>query len=413
MKICILTFGTRGDVQPYIALGAGLQASGHAVTLATLGEFKSSVLEYGLEFDHLRGDFLKAAQTPQGKSALEGRGGALKLFRQYIEMARETLEDEWASAQKAEALVYNSAALGGYHIAEKLGIPAVASFPTPLYSPTREFPSPFFPFASLGPFNKLSHRLFAAMGPLMYRRPINDWRRDVLGLPPAKGEERLRGKAVTRLYAYSQVVVPRPSDWDESSVVTGYWFLDAPASWQPDPSLVEFLDAGPAPVYVGFGSMFMHGGTQKTELVLEALRLSGQRAILATGWGGLSAQNAPPGVYVLNAAPHDWLLPQVSAVVHHGGAGTTAAALRAGKPAVICPFVADQPFWGRRVAALGAGPSPLSQWKMTAEKLAAAIHTAVTDPLMRQNAAALGRMIRAENGVETAVKWINRQLLQT
>jgi sterol 3beta-glucosyltransferase len=147
-------------------------------------------------------------------------------------------------------------------------------------------------------------------------------------------------------------------------------------------------------------------------LVLEAVRLSGQRAILATGWGGLSAQNAPPGVYVLNAAPHDWLLPQVSAVVHHGGAGTTAAALRAGKPAVICPFVADQPFWGRRVVALGAGPSPLPQRKMTAEKLAAAIHAAVTDPLMRQNAAALGRTIRAENGVETAVTWINRQLLQ-
>lgn len=176
------------------------------------------MLDYGLQHDTLRGDFLKVAQTAEGKSAVEGRGNPLKLLRQYIQMARDTLEDEWASAQKADVLVYNSAALGGYHIAEKLGAPAFASFPAPLYSPTREFSSPFFPFRNLGPFNKLSHRLFAAIGPAMYRCPISEWRRDVLGLPPAKGENVLRGKPVTKLYAYSQAIVPRPADWDESLV---------------------------------------------------------------------------------------------------------------------------------------------------------------------------------------------------
>jgi sterol 3beta-glucosyltransferase len=409
-KICILTFGTRGDVQPYLALGLGLKAAGYAITIATLAEFKALVLDYGLQHDTLRGDFLKAAQAAEGKSALEGRANPLKLLQQYVAMARDTLMDEWASAQKADVLVYNLAALGGYHLAEKLDVPAFASFPAPLYTPTRAFPSPFLPFRNLGPFNKLSHRLFAAIGPTMYRRPIREWRRDVLGLPSAKGEDTLGGKPVTKLYAYSPTVVPPPADWDESSIVTGYWFLDAPASWRPEQALVQFLQDGPPPVYVGFGSMFMNGGARKTEIVLEALRLAGQRAVLATGWGGLTAENAPAGVFVLDAVPHDWLFPRVAAVVHHGGAGTTGAALRAGKPSVICPFVGDQPFWGHRVAALGAGPPPIPQRKMTAERLASAIRKAVTDPDMGQRAVSLGEAVRAEDGVGRAVEVIKSQL---
>jgi sterol 3beta-glucosyltransferase len=173
--------------------------------------------------------------------------------------------------------------------------------------------------------------------------------------------------------------------------------------------LVNFLQAVPPPVYVGFGSMFMQCGKRKTEIVIEALRLAGQRAVLATGWGGLTAENAPDGIFVLDAVPHDWLLPQVAAVIHHGGAGTTAAALRAGKPTVICPFVGDQTFWGRRVATLGVGPAPIPQGKLTAERLAQAIRSAITDQGMRQRAAALGEAIRAENGVERAIAMINQQ----
>jgi sterol 3beta-glucosyltransferase len=175
--------------------------------------------------------------------------------------------------------------------------------------------------------------------------------------------------------------------------------------------LIEFLQTGPPPVYVGFGSMFMNGGTRKTELVVAALRMAGQRGVLATGWGGLTADTAPEGLFVLDAVPHDWLFPQTAAVVHHGGAGTTGAALRAGKPMVICPFVGDQPFWGRRVAALGVGPAPIAQRRLTAERLAQAISQAVADQDMRQRAAALGETIRAEDGVGVAVAYINRHLV--
>lgn len=409
MKICILTIGTRGDVQPYIALGLGLKAVGHAVTIATLDEFKLLVQSYGLQHDTLRGDFLKVAQGADGTSAATGRSNPLRLIRQYIEMAKDTLEDEWTSARDAEVFIYNPAAMGADHIKEKLGVLAFAAFPAPLYSPTREFPSPFFPFRNLGPFNKLSHKLFAKMGPALYRRPINEWRRDVLGLPPAKVEDKLGGRHVTKLHAYSEAVVPRPADWDKSSIVTGYWFLDAPGGWQPEPALVEFISNGSPPVYVGFGSMSMFGGPYKTDLVLEALNLAGQRAVLV-GSERIRAENVRAGVFVTDAVPHDWLFPRMAAVIHHGGAGTTGASLRAGRPTLVCPFVGDQPFWGRRVAALGVGPTPIPQRRLTVEQLADAIKSAVTNYDMRQRAASLGETIRAEDGVGQAVAVIQRQL---
>lgn len=410
MKICILTIGTRGDVQPYIALGLGLKAVGHEVTIATLGEFESLVKEYGMQYASLRGDFLKAAQEAQSNSSTKQRTNPLQLIRQYTEMAKDTLRDEWESAKNTEVFIYNPAAIGAYDIAEKLDVPAFSAFPTPLYSPTKDFPSPFFPFRNLGPFNKLSHTFFAKMGPAIYRRPVNEWRRDVLGLPPAKGRETLRDKPITKLYAYSEAVVPRPVDWDESSVVTGYWFLDAPRTWQPEPSLVKFLSDGPPPVYIGFGSMSMFGDASKSELVLEALELARQRAVLAGVEGGINMNIASNSILHINAVPHDWLFPQMAAVVHHGGAGTTGAALRAGKPQVICPFVGDQTFWGNRVAALGVGPSPIPKSRLTAESLAQAIRRAITDEEMRARAASLGNTIRTEDGVGNAVALISSRL---
>jgi len=397
MNVNILTIGTRGDVQPYVALGLGLKAKGHEVTIATLAEFGSMIAEHGLQHDVLRGDYLGAAQNSNVKNPF-------KLIKMYSEMVRDTLADEWSSAQNADVFIYNPAAFGGYHIAEKLGIPSFAAFPAPMYTPTNKFPSPFFPFANLGFLNKASHRWFAKMSTSIYRKPISEWRRDVLKLPPVKDE-----KPVRTLYAYSKVVVPVPGDWDESSLVTGYWFLNTSTDWQPPEDLVAFLQSGSPPVYVGFGSMFMNGGKEKTEMVLEALRLTGQRCILSTGWGGLTREDVPENMFVIDSSPHDWLFRHVSCVVHHGGAGTTGSGLRAGRPTVVCPFVGDQPFWGRRVASLGVGPKPIPQKKLTAEKLAKAIQTAVSDVEMHKRSESLGKIIRAEDGVGNAVEYILSQ----
>jgi sterol 3beta-glucosyltransferase len=170
--------------------------------------------------------------------------------------------------------------------------------------------------------------------------------------------------------------------------------------------LQAFLNAGEAPVYVGFGSMIAESPEVTTRTVIEAFQRSGQRGVIASGWGGLRPSDLPDSIYLLKEAPHEWLFPRMSAVVHHGGAGTAAAGLRAGKPTVICPFIADQPFWGKRVEALGVGTAPIPQKQLTAEKLAAAIRTAATDQGMRQRAAALGQQLQAEDGVGNALKVI-------
>ncbi|HEU4325317.1 MAG TPA: glycosyltransferase [Roseiflexaceae bacterium] len=411
MRILILTLGTRGDVQPYVALGMGLRAAGYDVTLMTETGFAGFVEERGLRFAPLRSELLSLLQTPEGKAAAVGKGNPLKLLRQVGPMLRRMLDDEWAVAQGIDAVIYHPKAMGGHSIAQKLGIPGILALPLPLYSPTRAFPSLLLPFDNLGgTLNQLSHRAVLALTRASVSGVLNRWRKEVLGLPPAGDELTLHGRPLLRLYGYSPAVLPTPDDWAGRSIATGYWFLDRPADWQPPAALLEFLRGGPPPVYIGFGSMPAEDARANTALTLEALARAGQRGVLATGWGGLAAAELPPSIHLLEQAPHDWLFPQMAAVVHHGGAGTTAAGLRAGMPTVICPFFGDQPFWGRRVAALGAGPQPIPQRRLTAARLAEAIRTAVGDPALREHAAALGATIRAEDGVARAIELIETEL---
>ncbi len=413
MNILILTLGTRGDVQPYVALGAGLQAAGHTVTLATAQPFAQFVSERGLTFFPVRGKYLELLQTSQGKAAVAGKGNRLALLRTVMPMLRALLDDVWLAANSAgfDMVIYHPKSLGGHAIAEKLGIPGILAMPAPLYSPTRAYPSPILPVGNLGGMlNRLSHPLMVSLASLSTRGLVNRWRKDALGLPPAGDELVLHGRPLPRLYGYSPAVVPTPSDWDEYSLASGYWFLDRLPDWRPSEALVAFLQSGPPPVYVGFGSMPAEDAATKATIVVEALARAGQRGVLAAGWGGLAASDVPASVHVLDDAPHDWLFPRMAAVVHHGGAGTTGAGLRAGVPTLVCPFFGDQHFWGRRVAALGVGPDPIPQKQLTAERLAGAIQILTGDPAMRQRAAALGETIRAEDGIGRAVTWIEAQV---
>jgi sterol 3beta-glucosyltransferase len=407
MNILILTVGTRGDVQPYVALGAGLRAVGHQITLATLEAFRPLASEHALGFRPLRGAFLELLETQGGKAAVAGKGNRLALLRQVMPMLRGMLDDAWAASKDAELVIFHPKALAGASIAERRAIPGILALPAPLYSPTAAFPSPILPVGNLGPLlNRLSHRAMLGLTSLSVRGLVNRWRKEVLGLPRVADELRLHGQPLLRLYGYSPAVVPTPADWDEWSVATGYWFLDQAQSWQPPRELQGFLAAGPPPVYVGFGSMPSQDAQRTTAIVLDALARAGQRAVLATGGGGLAARALPSDVYLLDAAPHDWLFPRMAAVVHHGGAGTTAAGLRAGVPTLICPFFGDQPFWGRRVAALGVGPEPIAQRRLNAAQLGRRIAAMVGDAAMRERAARLGAAIRAEDGVARAVERI-------
>jgi sterol 3beta-glucosyltransferase len=405
MHIRLLAIGTRGDVQPYVALALGLQRAGYDAAVATTANYKAFVESYDLKC-------IAAAEDLQAIStrARQRRGRKAKW-----EVFRILLETTQTLSEGADALIYSSAAiLSAPHVAEKLGIPAFPALLQPFYNPTHQFPAVMMPALPLGGwYNKFTYSLFEWFTWTFLKGPINRWRRDTLGLPPVAGKgpfTALRQQQVPTFYALSPTVLPKPPEWGDHVHVTGCWFLDHEEGWEPAATLVDFIQRGEAPVYIGFGSIASRDPKETGRLVLDAVRQAGVRAIIASGWEGIEASEAPDNVLLIKGAPHDWLFPQMAAVVHHGGAGTTGAGLRAGKPTVIVPTGGDQPFWGRRVQELGAGTAPIPRKRLTAEKLAQAIRTAMSDTAMQQRAGALGEAIRAENGVGNAVS-ILRQVL--
>lgn len=412
MKILILTIGSRGDVQPYVALGRGIQQRGHAVTLCTGELFQDMVTAHGLPFAPMDDEMIRLTDSPEGRQMVEGGGNPLKAINMVKPMIRHMMADIWQAAQSAQPdlIIYHPKTLGGYHAAEALNIPVIMSLVLPMYTPTREFALPLTTANLGGAFNRLTYRLVPLIS-APYSSVVNEFRQE-LGLKPrgkVMDETKLpNGRPTPTMYGYSSHVVPRPADWPPTTAATGYWFLPPDETWQPPDDLAAFLQAGPPPVYVGFGSM---AGTQPERLAdtaVQALQQAGQRGILATGWGGLKPGDLPDTLFKLESAPHDWLFERVTAVVHHGGSGTTAAGLRAGKPSLICPFIGDQSFWGERVYRLGAGPEPIKQKQLTAVRLSATITEMVGSPVMRQKAEAIGRALCAEDGVGNALRFIEQ-----
>ena len=417
MKVTINAFGSRGDVQPYIALGKGLKAAGHDVRITTHRIFANLVREHELDFSPMEGDpkevLLEQAIVNLGNNPIRINRWIVKNFRPVMDRVfLATLE----GAQGADVLLNSALSFAGWHVAEKLNIPAIAAYLQPM-TPTRAFhgvssplPSAWLPFRGL--YNLLSTKFTNQFFFTMIRPLTNECRREILSLPPLSTTYYwgidTASAPVPILYGYSPSVIPKPADWGDYQQVTGYWFLDEAQSYRPPPKLTAFLESGPPPVYVGFGSMVDHEREEMTRLIVDAVGRTGQRAILLGGWSDLGSMDLPDSILRVDSVPHDWLFPRVAAVVHHGGAGTTAAGLRAGVPTVIVPFTVDQPFWGWRVYELGVGPKWILRKKLTAEKLAAAIDQAADDQSMARRAKALGRMICAENGLGTAVHLVEQ-----
>ena len=417
MRITILTLGSQGDVQPYIVLGTALKDAGYDVRLATHANFEGIARAQGLEFFLLEGNPREMIETEAGQALMETGPNIVTHVRQLKSMAntmiQQVLSDSWKACQGTDAIIHSAFGFGGFYIAKKLGVPSIAAYIMP-FTRTRTFPSVTMPQLWLGGFyNWYSHIFFEQLFWQTFRSSIEKWIQESLGLPRPSfmgdfGTMHKRGYPI--VYGYSPTVVPKPPDWGERIHVTGYWFLERQTDWQPPPDLVDFLQSGPPPVYVGFGSMSNRNPEEVTEIVLKALERYKQRGILLTGWGGLSKSELPAYVYRIESIPFDWLFPQMAAIVHHGGAGTTAACLRAGIPSIIVPFFADQPFWGERVYRLGAGPKPIPRKQLTAERLAGAINTVLGDRRMRKQAEAVGERIRAEDGVARAVDAIRSYL---
>jgi len=414
MRICILTLGSRGDVQPYLALARGLDAAGHRTTICGTPAFRPFVESYGLEFASFdTGDPQALLRSPEGQAVFRSARNPVALFRGLCRLLEPVLEKGYTEAcqatEGADALLVSPGALPIAHaLHEQRGIPFAGAFLQPNH-PTSAFGSWLFPEVPAWlPFRgSLRRASYSATWHVLFRiiRAANDGARSrVLGLGPAANPfaVMLRERWPT-LYGFSSAVVPRPPDWGSELALTGYWFLDRPVSWSPPRELTDFLAAGPAPICVGFGSMPSTDPEQTTELFARALALAGLRGILLTGWGGLARAKLPDSMLALESAPHDWLFPRVAAVVHHGGAGTTAAALRAGVPALVIPFIADQRFWGQQLTALGAGLGPLSRRRLTAERLAEALRALVENPAFRTRAAQIGASLAREDGVARAV----------
>lgn len=416
MKIFIATVGSQGDVQPFVALGNGLQAAGHRVVVCASLNFRPLIQANGLDYAYLNDDIMNLMYRGRGgmdrSISIRNRLRVLRLAaKDHAAWYRKIVREMWAAAQELgpDLILSQAFAFVGPTLAEKLCVPAVLVQAQPYFVPTREFPHGRFPEWQLGGwYNRFTYLLESWLRQRLMRRDVNEWRAE-LGLPPMPwGTNNISmsdGKPIPVLSAYSRHLLPRPADWPEWAVVTGAWHLEEEAS-EPPGQLVRFLAAGEPPVYVGFGSMAGSDPQRLTRIALEALRLSGARGVLAKGWGGMEAVKLPEGVTMIDAAPHSWLFPRVAAVVHHGGAGTTAAGLLAGKPTIICPFGFDQPFWARRVETVGAGPAPIPQKHLTAGRLAEAITTALTDSEMKRRAAEVGELMRKEDGVGTAVREI-------
>jgi UDP:flavonoid glycosyltransferase YjiC (YdhE family) len=306
--------------------------------------------------------------------------------------------------------VYTAAALG-----EKYNIPVIQGYYIPS-TPTREYPSYTFPI-NLPLIGKVINPATYVLGQQLiwqgFRKADKISRREILDMKPAPYWGPFRStpfRSTPVLYAYSPTVIKPPVDWPANHHVTGYWFLDENQAWTPPPRLLDFLASGPPPVLIGFGSMSSRDPVATLQLILEAIALLGQRAIILTGWGGMREVAVPDNVFMIDSIPHSWILPKVSVVVHHGGAGTTAAGLRAGVPSIIIPFFGDQPFWGRQVDRLGVGPVPIPRKKLTSVKLAKVIKKTMNNTVMRQRAESLGNRIRSENGVGNAVNIIQDYL---
>lgn len=405
-----MTLGTRGDVQPFVALARGLGAAGHDAVLAAPQRFDEFVRGRGVRFAGIDDGplrLLDGGAAVVGDVATGGLGKKLALAKQMPALFTRTLEDCWTVAAGADAdlVVHNGQVIAGQHVAERLNRPAVLALPIPMYVPTREFPAPGVPVPRLVP----NRATFLGMkgAAMMFGRTVDRWRATI-DLPKRPGRhDPLRspdGSPAPVLHAISRHVLPRPADWPATATVTGYWFLTDP---EPPPlprALTEFLDAGAPPVFIGFGSMSGADPATTTATVLAAARRAGVRAVIGTAWGGLTDDSDDSDVFAIGEVPFDQLFPRVAAVIHHGGAGTIAAAAAAGRPQVVCPFVADQPFWGDRMHHLGVAPEPVHQRHLDPDRLAAAITQAVTDTAIATAADRLGQLIRTEDGVDEAVR---------
>ena len=409
MRIVILTYGSRGDVQPFLPLSLRLLENGHAVKLAAPFRFRDFVGEHGIDFVPLAGD-------PEDLSRRLNNAGHnfVRLLQELMSHAIEIGADVWrqteAACQDADLIIHTfSHAVGAHTLAREKSIPDIHIQTFPMFTPTRDYPNITMPQGLPRFLNRSTHDLSAKLTWWTSRMGFERVRRQA-GLPkrilywPFE-DDALRART-PMLCAWSPSILPASKDWHARVHVTGYYFFPRKRLVQPPAELRSFLQGGQPPICISFGSMVHRDAERIDRIVHEALRQTGNRGIILSGWSQVRASSSSEVLY-LDATPHDWILPRCKMVIHHGGAGTTAAGLRAGIPSIVVPFMADQPFWGRRVHGVDAGPRPIPVKNLSTERLVQAIAETETESL-RRSARAIGLRLQAEDGVAESVAWIEK-----
>lgn len=425
MRITSIAFGSRGDVQPALALGMALQSRGHQVRMVVGSDFVEDARKCGLEATAAAVDFQEMLKSELGRDMFESGNGATMLTlartlkRIFAAHGEALMQGVYQACTEtgAEAVIGSfTSDIYAMAVAEKLGIRHLSTMLQPPPLATRNgaaaMTAPLPGRESL--INLAFHK--ATIEPFSWRLmkgPLNQFRREVLGLPAWNYRTVHRRLLRTPfLCGYSPLVLPRPTDWPDTIHATGFWMLDNNLGFAAPDDLLKFLDDGEPPVFVSFGSTTNSDSPKLTRLLVDGITASGRRAVVQSGWANVGHGDGglPDNIYHLTSyVPYGDLLPRMGAVVHHSGAGTTSWVLRAGVPSIGIPHAGDQPFWASRVAALGTGPKPIPASKLTADNLAQAIR-ATSDPAMRARAAELGAKIRAEDGIGTAVALIEKYL---
>ncbi len=425
MRITILTQGTRGDVQPCVALGVRLQRHSHKVKVASHQLFEPLVRDRGLDFALIGGD---PSEWHKRTEWTQSRDLGLRWLnadsKRLIDRCRHDLDNLWQACQGADVILWVPLLVICARMAEVLGIPSIG-INCYVTSPTRTFACPWLSGRWLkgpGIYNRQTWNFAHQLYWQLLRPTVNSWIQKNLDQPGFSWRgpyhEVVECKQVPMLYGFSPSLLPKPRDWPDWLHVTGYWFLEPPVDWQPPADLVRFLDAGTPPVYIGFGSNASDQPERITELVLKALKLSGQRGVLDIGWGSMDTHSGfsdlnvkfkqqDGNVFWINGAHdwlHDWLFPQLAGVIHHGGAGITPAGVRMGVPTATVPTFGDQFVWGRQILDLGLGAAPIPKNHLTAERLATAIDTLVNDESIRTKSRDFGQKLQAEDGLSNAVE---------
>lgn len=431
MHVMLMTYGTRGDAQPFVALGRRLIDKGHRVTVAAPERFAGFITDHDLEFAPLTDALIALMDDPQFAHASNPKASTFQKLGSLLSVGKkarglqDTLLDDIFRAidqGKPDIIVFHPKTFGALPIGRHFGIPVVMAQLIPSFIPTGDYPHMGIPDLGLRDtlgrwYNRVTGKLVYRVLNATLRRQVCRWAARRQNGINAKGLDILqscKSGTLPIVHAFSNAVINRPKDWPTHATVTGYWFLDGTTQTNPpDLALQNFVESHKNLVYIGFGSMPGNNPTAMAEMIAKAVSQADVSAIVATGWGGMDNINSPSNILAVREVPHDWLFPKVDIVIHHGGAGTCAAALRAARPSIIIPFFGDQPFWAKRLHGLGVAPRPIKPAKLDAAMLASRIKTVLETPSYRNNAARLANQIANEDGIADAIAEITRAAEQS